>query len=641
MTAEMEDILAILKRHWGYDSFRPGQREIIESVLSGHDTLGLMPTGGGKSITFQVPGLALGGLTLVVTPLVALMKDQVDNLRAHGIKAAFMHAGMPYGETSRVWQALLHGGCRFLYVSPERLQNERFREELRALKRVTLVVVDEAHCISQWGHDFRPPYLHISALRRILPPSVPFMAVTASATPQVARDICDVLEFRDARIFSSSFSRPNISYVVREVSDKLSQIVHILSRVSGTGIVYVRSRRRTLEIAGRLKDAGIAAEAFHAGMEYELKEERINAWKRGELRVMVATNAFGMGIDKPDVRVVIHYDMPPSMEEYYQEAGRAGRDGLPAYAVLLADRFDHARMRRRVTEAFPPREVIERNYELLCNFMSLSVGEGYGRLIEFDLEKFLSVFHLQDTQVRSTLSILGGAGYLQYIDEAENASRALILCTKEELYGLPPCGPHADGVLRALLRNCPGIFVEYAYFSEQRLAHDAGCTPQQVYDTLLTLSRMGVVSYVPRRRTPYIRVLTSREYPENIIIPRSVYQERMARMKERVESMIAYSSNTSKCRAGMILEYFGQPHAGPCGCCDTCRSARAPLSQARINELERHLLDYVRRRARHGASATEIIHEFGMHGEKAVSIAEYLADEGELTLHAGHYFLSD
>ncbi len=634
----MEDISVILKRHWGYDSFRPMQREIIESVLAGHDTLGLMPTGGGKSITFQVPGLALGGLTLVITPLVALMKDQVDNLRSHGIKAAFMHCGMPYSETSRVWQSLLHGKCKFLYVSPERLQNERFCEELRALKRVTLVVVDEAHCISQWGYDFRPSYLNIARLRKLLPPT-PFMAVTASATPLVAQDICELLGFRSPRTFATSFARPNISYVVRHTSAKIQQISHILSRVPGTAIVYVRSRRRTVEIARQLTAEGLQAAPFHAGLEYEVKEQRINEWKTGTLRVMVSTNAFGMGIDKPDVRVVIHYDMPPSIEEYYQEAGRAGRDGLPSYAVLLIDRFDVSRMRRRVTESFPPRDVIERNYELLCNFLGLALGEGYNRLIEFDLQKFLEIFKLQEQQVRASLTILGAAGYLQYIDETENASRAMILCTKEELYSMPTAGPHTDAIMRALLRNCPGLFADYVYFTEARIAADAGCTPQEVYDTLLTLSRMGVVSYVPRKRTPYIYVCTSRELPEHLLIPRSVYHDRRERMRERVESMIGYALNEYACRPSKILEYFGEKDPEPCGSCDICRGARRPMDATRLREMQRSLTEFLERNPG-GLTLSQITHQYGAHARRVAEILDYLTDEKLVSLNDGRYTLS-
>lgn len=632
----MQDIAAILKRYWGYDSFRPMQREIIESVLSGHDTLGLMPTGGGKSVTFQVPGLALGGLTLVITPLVALMKDQVDNLRSHGIKAAYMHAGMPYGETSRVWQALLNGGCRFLYVSPERLHNERFCQELRALKRVTLVVVDEAHCISQWGYDFRPSYLDIARLRKILPPRTPFMAVTASATPEVAEDICRLLEFRNPRTFATPFSRPNLSYVVRRCSDKVAQITHILRRVPGTSIVYVRSRKRTREIADALCRVGVQAAPFHAGLDFEVKERLINRWKSGELRVMVATNAFGMGIDKPDVRTVIHYEMPPSIEEYYQEAGRAGRDGNQAYVVILADDFDFARMKRRITEAFPPRDIILRNYDLLLDFMGIAPGEGYGRMLEFDLTRFLSTFKLQEQQVRSSLAILGAAGYVEYIDETENASRAMILCTKEELYDLPRTTPQADSVLRSLLRNCPGLFADYVFFSEQRIAADAGCEHQQVYDTLVALARIGVLSYVPRRRTPYLRILTARELTENMVIPKAVYEERRKRMELRVEAMIEYARSESKCRPGMILEYFGQ-HQEPCGTCDVCRSRRTRLTASRRSDMEHDLLSYLEAGE---TSASRIIARYGSHARSAIEMADLLVERGVLTCHNGIYSLS-
>ncbi|MBD5231306.1 MAG: RecQ family ATP-dependent DNA helicase [Bacteroidales bacterium] len=634
----MEDISGILKRYWGYDSFRPMQREIIESVLSGHDTLGLMPTGGGKSVTFQVPGLALGGLTIVVTPLIALMKDQVDNLRSRGIKAAFMHSGMPYGETSRVWQALLHGGCRFLYVSPERLASERFCQELRGLKRVTLVVVDEAHCISQWGYDFRPSYLNIARLRKILPP-VPFMAVTASATPEVADDIMRVLEFRNPRKFATSFARPNISYVVRPVTDKIGQTLHILNRVPGTAIVYVRSRRRTLEIAKLLSEAGVSAAPFHAGMDYEVKEERINAWKSGAIRVIVSTNAFGMGIDKPDVRLVIHHDLPPSIEEYYQEAGRAGRDGLPSYAVILLDGYDCTRLRMQLANSFPKRDYIEKNYELICVYLGIEVGAGFDKLYEFDLPKFLSIFKVNGFQISGALDILGAAGYMEYVDETENASRAMILCTKEELYDIPAAGRFSDSVLRSLLRNCPGLFSDYVYFTESRIATDAGCTPQEVYDTLLALSRLGVVSYVPRRRTPYIYMPTAREDdPKYLQIPRSAYQDRRLRMEQRIESMIAYAENGYKCRQRMILEYFGEQDVEDCGTCDVCRKNRRPATMADVRALEKNFMENLRKN-QHGIHVNEIKALYGAQSARVIAFAEELTDEGTTLLLDGRYIL--
>lgn len=636
----MEDIHGILRKYWGYDSFRPMQREIIKSVLTGHDTLGLMPTGGGKSVTFQVPGIALGGLTLVVTPLIALMKDQVDNLKARGIKAAFLHSGMPYSETSRVWQSLLHGNCRFLYVSPERLASDRFCEELRALKRVSLVVVDEAHCISQWGYDFRPSYLNISKLRRVLPP-VPFMAVTASATDEVARDIMRVLEFRNPRRFATSFARPNISYVVRDTSDKRERMAHILSSVEGTAIVYVRSRSRTVELARYLTEAGISAAPFHAKLDYEVKAERINAWKEGSLRVMVATNAFGMGIDKPDVRVVIHYDSPPSMEDYYQEAGRAGRDGKPSYAVLLVDGFDSRRLRLRLANSFPTRDVIERVYEYVCVFLGIEVGSGYDKLYEFDIDKFLVTFGMQHQQVAGALSILGGAGYMEYVDETENASRAMILCTKEELYDLPYAGQFSDAVLRSLLRNCPGLFSDYVFFTETRIARDAGCRPDDVYDTLLALSRLGVLSYVPRRRTPYIYMPTAREdSPEWLEIPPAVYQERRERMKARIESMIAYSGNSDRCRPGMILEYFGEKKPADCGSCDVCRRKRRPHDRQTTRELENNFMTNLRNNPQ-GIDINYIKRHYGAHAPEVIAYAARIADEGIAEMRDGRYILKE
>lgn len=564
--------LETLKQHWGHDSFRPLQEEIIDSVMQGRDTLALMPTGGGKSVTFQVPGLVLGGLTLVVTPLISLMKDQVDNLQRLGIRAVYLHSGMTSGERRVAWEKIVNGQARFLYTSPERLTSERFLTELRHLK-ITLLVVDEAHCISQWGYDFRPSYLQVKVLRKTCP-GVPVVALTATATPAVAADIMRQLEFREPNLKQMSFSRDNISYVVRQTADKHRETLHILSRTTGSAIVYVRSRRKTREIALFLETAGIPASFYHAGLDHETKTSRQNDWKSGQTRVMVATNAFGMGIDKPDVRVVVHFDLPPSLEEYYQEAGRAGRDGKEAYAVLLSAPRDPATLRRHVTQAFPPRDDIRLLYERLCNFLHLEIGEGYDRVFEFDLDKFCQTFRMQEATVRASMRLLGQSGYLEFIEERESNSRVLINVGREELYHLRDTGPKTERTLQLLLRLYPGLFSDYVLVSEGRIAREAALTEQEVYESLSLLSRMKVMTYVPRRRTPYIYLPTSREESRYISIGKTVYEERKKAMAQRTESMIAYAGESAGCRVRMMLAYFGEKEGRDCGKCDVCRKRR-------------------------------------------------------------------
>lgn len=616
----------ILKKYWGYDSFRPLQRDIIESVMSGRDTLGLMPTGGGKSITFQVPGMAFdSGLTIVVTPLISLMKDQIDNLRQRGIKAVMLNSGMNTRETRVAWERLANGKARFLYISPEKLRNPRFLDELRRLP-VRLIVVDEAHCISQWGYDFRPSYLKIAGLRKVHP-GVPVLALTATATPVVAQDIMSRLEFRPGhKMFKMSFSRDNISYLVRESENKMADILHMLSRTEGCAIVYVRSRRKTREIAEFLSVSGISAEYYHAGLTYEMKTERQNRWQRNETRVMVATNAFGMGIDKPDVRLVVHSDFPPSLEEYYQEAGRAGRDGKTAYAVLLASKNDKATLRRKLTQTFPPRDEIRKIYERACNFMNLAIGEGYEQLIEFDFELFCETFHMQRQQVLAAFHLLSQAGYLDYIEETESNSRVMICVDREELYHTG-ASANADKVLACLLRQYPGLFSDYVYINEPKISRETGLDQETVYNALLELNRRKILIYVPRRRTPFISVTTSREESRYVEIGRNIYEDRFEVMSQRVEAIIDYAYNDSNCRVSRMLNYFGEKESRPCGHCDVCRRSTKSSAHVSKEEMLREVWQYMQMMP---AGVTQAILEkrFAPNEQMAADALRYLVDEG-------------
>ncbi|MBD5214528.1 MAG: RecQ family ATP-dependent DNA helicase [Bacteroidales bacterium] len=619
-----------LRQYWGYDSFRPCQEDIIDSVLAGHDTIGLMPTGGGKSITFQVPALILPGITLVITPLISLMKDQVDNLRARHIKAIALHSGLSHRENRVALNHLESGRIKILYASPEKLQSDKFRSLLRRLK-ISLIVVDEAHCISQWGYDFRPSYLNISIARRELP-GVPILALTASATPQVVDDIATQLQFasRD-HIFRLSFDRHNLSYLTRFCEDKESKMVEILSRVAGTAIVYVRSRKRTLELAARLSAEGITAEAYHAGLIPELKTERQNRWKSGETRVVVATNAFGMGIDKPDVRVVIHYDLPPSLEEYYQEAGRAGRDGLESLAVMLIAPSDKGVLTRRLTMAFPPRDFIKGIYTKLCVFLNIGIEEGYNTLKEFNIRQFCERFKLNPAMTDSAISIIARSGYIEYLEDYNSQSRIMIGVDKEELYNLR-VSHNADTVLNTILRSYTGLFADYEYISESVIASRASLTEREVYEALLELARARAIHYVPRTSNPMILFTRSRVDERNVQIPLTVYEHRRDSMKKRIEAMKKFAFETSGCRVNTLLEYFGEKPVKPCGKCDYCRVQRkrqpAPSSAtASAEETVRLILGF-----ESPIALKKLITSSNLTPDDIIAAVRKLADKGEIAI---------
>ena len=617
----------ILHQYWGYDSFRPMQEDIILSVLSGRDTLGLMATGGGKSLTFQVPALAMDGVCIVITPLIALMKDQVDNLRKRGIKAAMIASGMTRRERNVAFENCVNGAYKFLYVSPERLSTEMFQNRLREMN-VSLLVVDEAHCISQWGYDFRPSYLRIAALREQLP-RVPVLALTASATRSVADDICSKLQMQTPNRLQLTFARPNISYVVREGENKIQQLIHILDRVPGCAIVYVRSRKRTIEISTELQQCGIPATFYHAGLSPEDKADRQQRWTCGEMRVMVATNAFGMGIDKPDVRLVVHIDMPNSPEEYYQEAGRAGRDGLQSYAVLLYAKSDRATLRKRVTESFPDKEFIRATYERVCNFLGFAVGEGAEQMREFSLNQFCQVFHTQTTQTISALEILTQAGALEFIEETDALSRVMMEMRRDELYNLCDLDDVTERVLQCLLRSYTGLFADYVMIHEELLQNRLGLTAQEVYESLLKLSRLRVLHYIPRKRTPFIYLPVRRVEGKYIVIPHSAYEARKERMQERIEYMIGYAT-AETCRASMLLRYFDEEPTVDCGTCDVCRAQRAqPLNRERMELI---VAEVKRLLGKHQTlPIARVVNTIRYPRAQVIEVVRLLIDEGVLT----------
>lgn len=618
------DIHRLLEKYWGYKQFRELQEDIITSVLEGRDTLGLMPTGGGKSLTFQIPTLAMEGMAIVVTPIVSLMKDQVDNLISRGIKATYLHAGLTMAEHRKAIEKCQYGKCKFLYVSPERLENDNFIDRIKKLK-VSLIVVDEAHCISQWGYDFRPSFLNISRLRKVFA-GAPVLALTATATPIVVDDIQEKLQFRQYNVFRKSFVRPNISYVVRKTTEKMSELVHIMKSVPGSGIVYVRSRKRTKLISDELRRNGISADFYHAGLNIEEKEDKQSKWKNDEIRVIVATNAFGMGIDKPDVRIVAHVDIPNSLEEYFQEAGRAGRDGNRSYAVMLVKDTDKVVLKRHITEAFPEKEYIRKVYERVGNFLEVAVGEGYGQMLDFNFNLFCKTFELPILPTHNALRILTQADYIQFVEEIETQSRVMILANKDELYNLPTTTPRADEVLQAILRSYTGLFADYVFINEDVLAFRYNLNSETIYKSLLELTRMHILHYVPRKRTPYIIYTTSREEPQHVLIPKTIYEDLRQRMEQRIEAVINYGFNSNICREKFLVEYFGEQNAQPCGHCDTCidKHKRQNFTPADVQEGILYMAQVKPRTLR------EFINTLSFPKDEIINMVSFLVDEGFL-----------
>ena len=581
-----EDYRKILKDYWGYDNFRGIQEDIIRSIGSGRDTLGLMPTGGGKSITFQVPAMAKDGLCIVITPLIALMKDQVRNLRDRGIKAVAIYSGMTREEIIIALENCIFGNYKFLYISPERLDTEIFRIKLRSMK-VSMITVDESHCISQWGYDFRPAYLKISEIRNLLP-DVPVLALTATATPEVVNDIQQRLAFKEENVFRMSFERKNLAYIVRRTESKQEELLHILKHVQGSAIVYAHNRKRTKEYAQLLNEKGITATFYHAGLNNETKDQRQKSWVKGETRVMVATNAFGMGIDKPDVRLVVHVDIPDSPEAYFQEAGRGGRDGEKAYAVLLYARSDKATLKKRISDTFPEKDYIRTVYEHLNYYYQMAMGDGLGCTREFNIDEFCRNFKHFPIQVDSALKILTRAGYLEYTDEQDNNSRLIFTLTKEELYRIHETSPETEKLINVILRSYTGVFTEYAYINEETLSMRTGMTRQQVYDTLISLTRRHILHYIPGKKTPYIIYTRERQEADRLIFTKEVYEDRKESFIRRIEAMTEYAESDDKCRSRMLLLYFGEKNEHNCGQCDVCLSSHSSgIKQGVFDEISR------------------------------------------------------
>ncbi len=625
------DYLSILKQYWGYDHFRGIQADIIHSIGEGRDTLGLMPTGGGKSIAFQVPALAMEGMCLVITPLIALMKDQVQNLKKRGIRALAIHAGMSREDIVTTLENAIFGNYKFLYISPERLATDIFRIKLRRM-HICMIAVDESHCISQWGYDFRPAYLQIAEIRTLLP-GVPILALTATATPEVIDDIQQRLHFTRPNVFRMSFERKNLAYVVRRTEDKQHELLHILSRVEGSAIVYVRNRRRTKEVAQLLTGEGITADFYHAGLDDATRDLRQHRWQTGESRVIVATNAFGMGIDKPDVRLVIHLDLPDSIEAYFQEAGRAGRDGQKAYAVILYTPADKGTLRRRIPDTFPDKEYIRDVYEHLQYYYQMAMGDGEGCVREFDLEDFCRRYHYFPIPVDSALKILTLAGYLEYTGEQDNASRLLFLLRRDELYRLWEMGEEMDRLIQTLLRSYTGVFTDLTYIDEASLATRTGLTQQRVYELLVYLGKQRIVKYIPRKKTPYIIYTRERVETRHIYFPPAVYEERRERYERRIEAMIEYVTSETVCRSRLLLHYFGEKNEHNCGICDNCLDGRSLTDQpATEKELRTRVLTLLEQKP---ATPAELAGQLPDNKDTLVHVLHDMLDESVLASENG------
>lgn len=588
----MAMIHGILKQYWGYDSFRPMQEDIINSALQKKDTLALMPTGGGKSICFQVPAMATDGLCLVVSPLIALIKDQVQNLNSKGIKALAVYSGMSYQQIDIALDNAIYGDFKFLYVSPERLHTPLFKERVRRMQ-INYLVVDEAHCISQWGYDFRPAYLEIKEIKNIIG-NVPVIALTATATKSVAEDIMRILGFEEKNVISSGFERKNLSYVVRNVDDKFGNMLKVCNGVPGTGIIYVRERKRCEEISSFLRQNGITADFYHAGLSKELRNAKQDAWKNDQIRVIVATNAFGMGIDKPDVRFVVHYDLPDSLEAYFQEAGRAGRDGKRSYATLLWNSTDISRLRQIHTISFPDIQYIKDVYQKVFIYLNIPYEEGRDTVSKFNLIEFSKKFSLNSVSAYYAIKYLEQEGYWELTDEMDNPSKIMFIVGRDELYKVQIDNPELDKFIKSVLRIYTALFSRITPIDEEYIARCTMDSVMGVKEKLKQLSKLRIIKYIPKVRTPLIIMNTERLVEANLYISQKRYEERKGMFQKRIESIISYVKETGECRSRMLIDYFGQPADNDCGICDVClKNKNLKGGNDRRKDVQQHILDII------------------------------------------------
>ncbi|HCC71896.1 MAG TPA: RecQ family ATP-dependent DNA helicase [Bacteroidales bacterium] len=616
----------ILTRYWGYTSFRPLQEDILKSIGQGYDTLGLMPTGGGKSITFQIPAIASDGICIVITPLIALMKDQVDKLKKMDIRAMAIHSGMTREEIDIAFDNCIYGDYKFLYISPERIRSEIFEKRVRAMN-VVLVAVDEAHCISKWGYDFRPSYLHIAGIRKLVGKDVPMLALTATATSRVVEDIMDKLEFRQKNVLKSGFERKNLVYLVRKVEDKNKYILETLQKVKASGIIYVRNRKKTREIAQFLVSNKISADYYHAGLNAEQREYKQNAWTTGKPRIIVATNAFGMGIDKADVRFVIHWDIPDSIESYFQESGRAGRDGKKAWAVQIFYESDIGRAKERVNRKFPPVDYIKNIYELLCNYLQIPIGSGKNVVYDFNLAEFVSRYRLSVAQAYNSLKFLERENYIELTEELNNPSRVFFKASRDDLYKFQVANASLDSFIKLLLRNYTGLFSEYVPVNEDILARKSGLSRDIIYKYFVDLSSRDIINYIPGKRTALIIFTEERLDRKSLYISPENHRDVMNKYLERLDEMIKYVNSKSKCRASMLLDYFGQESVR-CGMCDVCMS-RNELDMSKY-EFDL-ILDKIKEMLqKEGMTAEQVMERLDAEKENAVKVIRWLLDHDKI-----------
>lgn len=628
-----DDYKEILHQYWGYDDFRGIQLDIIESIGSGKDTLGLMPTGGGKSITFQVPALSMSGTCIVITPLIALMKDQVRALRNLGIKATALFSGQSREENIVALDNCILGGYKFLYVSPERLSSDIFLTKLRHFK-ISFITVDEAHCISQWGYDFRPSYLQIAEIRKELP-DVPVLALTATATPDVAKDIQKQLLFRKENVFRMSFERKNLAYFIYKTDHRYNGIRRILSSIPGSSIIYTRNRQNCQDISEQLNKEGFSSTYYHAGLQNSIKDERQSKWLHGETRIMVATNAFGMGINKPDVRTVIHMDIPDSLEEYFQEAGRAGRDGEKSYAIIVMDGKEMQIFNRRLSQRFPEEETIKEIYENVCDYLQVAVGDGLNVTREFNIEEFCRIFHSHPIMARNALSILDKAGYIEYTDAEEGDSRLKISATRNDLYRI--VNGLEETIINSMLRHYGGIFINFVYLDESLICKETGLDMETVYHALTGMNKKGVLQYIPRKKIPLITFRMKRIKKEKITLPKEVYEDRRQSYAFRLKAIKEYCTLETTCRSKLLLGYFGEKQTHDCGICDVCQREKAyHINEDEFQSIRQHIISQLK----DGPQKAYDINTNGINQYKLRQVIDYMRAKEEIIMNDQDIYLA-